>query len=76
MTTAIAWHYVGPSFDDAANTRKLAGRGLVDLRGSVPLGPSLELYARVENLFDKHYETVYQYGALGRTGAVGIRAKY
>jgi vitamin B12 transporter len=40
------------------------------------LGQTLEIYARVENLFDKTYSTIYQYGTLGRTGFVGLRAKY
>ena len=73
---AIALRYTGASFDDAANRRVLAGRSLVDLRAAYPLGQTLEIYARVENLFDKTYSTIYQYGTLGRTGFVGLRAKY
>ena len=49
---------------------------MVDLRAAYPLGQTLEIYARVENLFDKTYSTIYQYGTLGRTGFVGLRAKY
>ena len=31
----------------------------------------LEVYARVENLTGKHYETEYQYGTLGRSAYAG-----
>ena len=49
---------------------------MVDLRASYPIAENLELYARVENLADKHYETTYQYGTLGRAGYGGVRVKF
>ncbi|HKR09121.1 MAG TPA: hypothetical protein VJS39_08030, partial [Gemmatimonadaceae bacterium] len=49
----------------------------VDISGEVPVftrGPRLTLTARVENLFDKHYEEVLHFAAPGRTILVGGRA--
>ena len=76
LTTTVAVRYSGASFDDAANSIRLKSYTLVDLRASYPLPHGLELYGRIENLFDQHYETAYQYGSLGRGGFVGVRAKF
>jgi len=68
LTMAIAVRYVGPSFDDAITPTWLGGYVLSDLRVSFLLRDRLEIYGRVENLTDKHYETTYEYGTLGRAG--------
>jgi vitamin B12 transporter len=67
---------IGDSFDDAANTVRLDGYALVGVRASLPLGDVLEVYGRVENLFDAEYETVAGYGTYGRNAHVGVRAKF
>ena len=66
---------VGDSFDDAANGVPIDGHARFDLRASVPLGERLELYGRVENLFDTDYVEVAGYGTRGRTAFVGARLK-
>lgn len=75
-STTVAARYAGRSFDDAANRIALGGYVLIDLRLSYALRDHLELYGRVENAGGKHYETVYQYGTLGRVGYAGVRAKF
>lgn len=67
---------VGDSFDNAANTRRLDGYALTTLRASLPVTEAVELYARVENLFDEGYQTVADYGTWGRSAFIGIRARY
>lgn len=67
--------HVGNSFDNAANTNTLASHALVDLRAAVPVTPNLELYGRVENLFDEVYETVLRYGTPRRAAYVGVRLR-
>jgi vitamin B12 transporter len=76
LSTTVATRYAGPSYDDAANDIKLGGYVLVDLRVSYALRDRLEVYARVENIADKHYETAYQYGTLGRVAYAGLRATF
>ncbi|WP_120715942.1 TonB-dependent receptor plug domain-containing protein [Tsuneonella amylolytica] len=66
---------VGDSFDDAGNTTRIDGHVLVDVRASVPLGERLELYGRIENVFDADYVEVAGYGTRGRTAFVGARIK-
>jgi vitamin B12 transporter len=76
LTTAVAVRYAGTSFDDAGNFTRLKAYSVVDLRASYPLAPGLELYGRVENLFDKVYETTFQFGSPGRAGYLGLRASF
>lgn len=66
---------VGDSFNDAANTQFLKGSTLVDLRASYPLSDAIELYARVENLFDEQYEMVLDYGTMPRMIFGGVRVR-
>jgi vitamin B12 transporter len=73
LATGATLTMIGDSFDNAANTRRLDGYALVDLRASYPLGRGLELYGRVENLFDARYETVFRYGTPGRAAYAGVR---
>src|SRR3546814_19009989 len=68
--------HVGSSFDDASNTRKLGGYVLVDVRASIPVIQGVELYGRIENLFDERYETAFRYGTPGRAAYGGIRLHY
>ena len=65
--------HVGDSFDNASNSRRLDGYVLVDIRASYPLTKTIELYGRVENLFDEQYETVFRYGTIGRAAYGGVR---
>lgn len=76
VTAAVAARYAGASFDNTANTNRLKSYTLIDLRASYPLRQGLELYGRVENLFDRNYETAYLYGNLGRAAYAGVRASF
>ncbi len=63
------------SFDNAANTVRIDGHELVDIRASVPLSGGLELFGRVENVFDADYQTAAGYGAPGRGAFIGVRGR-
>lgn len=66
---------VGDTFDDVANTVRLDSYVRVDLRASWSLSDNLEVYGRVENLFDEAYQTAFNYGVPGRAGYAGVRLK-
>ncbi|CAO3426104.1 TonB-dependent receptor plug domain-containing protein [Azospirillum doebereinerae] len=51
----------------------LAPYTLVNLSGSYKLTEQVEAFGRVENLFNRHYEEVWTYGAPGRAGYLGLR---
>ena len=75
ISTGVAVRWAGHSFDNASNTTRLAGYTLVDLRAEVPLDGRFTLFARAENLFDKHYETAFRFNSLGRSVYGGLRAR-
>jgi len=47
----------GRRYDDLANTRRLGGYGLLDLRAEYRVDADWLLQGRIENLLDKRYET-------------------
>lgn len=66
----------GDSFDNLANTIRLDGYQIVDLRAAIPIGEHLELFGRVENLFDERYQVVSGYNTYGRNAHAGVRVKF
>ena len=81
LTTAVSARYSGASFDENFNAFpeariRLGGYTLWDLRASYAHNDHYEIYARCDNCSGKRYETVYQYGAWGRTAVLGGRIKY
>lgn len=64
---------VGDSFDNASNTRRLDGYIVADIRASYGVTDNLEIFGRIENLFDEEYETVFLYGQPGRAVFGGLR---
>ncbi|WP_245647541.1 TonB-dependent receptor plug domain-containing protein [Novosphingobium lentum] len=76
LKTGATITHVGPSFDNASNTRKLDGYVLVDLRAAYPVTRNIELYGRIENLFNEQYETSYRYGTPRRAAYAGVRLAF
>lgn len=76
LTLGADLRLVGDSFDNPSNTNRLDGYALTTVRASVPVTERVELYGRVENLFDVGYTTTATYGTWGRSAFVGIRARY
>jgi vitamin B12 transporter len=70
--------WVGRRFDRdfsayPARTVVLPGYVLLDAVLSTAVGSRLELFGRIDNLLDARYETVWGYGAPGRTVRTGFR---
>lgn len=66
----------GDSFDNAANTVRLDGYALANIRASLPVTEVVELYGRVDNVFDTDYTVVNRYNTYGRNAHVGVRARF
>ena len=49
---------------------------ITNLNGAYALTDNVTLTARVENLFDEHYQRLLGYGEAGLSGYVGIRLRY
>ncbi len=76
VSTAATLRYVGKAFDNAANTVVLSDYVLVDLRAAWQVTDTVEVYGRIENLFDQTYATVRNYGTARRGAFAGLRAKF
>ena len=67
---------VGDSFDDLANDRRLDGYILAGVRASIPVTATIELFGRIDNLFDVTYETASDFGSPDRSATIGARARF
>ncbi|KQV57249.1 MULTISPECIES: TonB-dependent siderophore receptor [unclassified Caulobacter] len=76
LTTTVAVRHVGKTYNNDANTQVVASYTTVDLRAAYPLKDGLEVFGRVENAFDKDYQTILNYGTPGRGAFVGLRARF
>ena len=48
----------------------------VDINARYDLPGSVEVFGRIENLFDEHYQQVLGYGTPGRSGSLGARWRF
>lgn len=63
----------GERYDDLANTRKLDSYTRFDLRSEYHINKNWRLQGRIENLFDKQYETASFFNQPGRNFFVTLR---
>jgi vitamin B12 transporter len=59
-----------------AKTEVLAGYATVDLLGRYHINKDVQLFARVENLFDNNYSEVFGYGTTGLTAYGGAKVTF
>lgn len=64
---------VGDSFENAANTMKLAGYTVLDLRTDWRVSPDWSLGLKLNNVADRAYETAYGFNQPGREWMVQVR---
>ena len=60
-------------YDDAGNTLRLGGYGIVNLTAECALGHGMSVLARVDNVTDRAYELAGGYANGGARGFVGVR---
>lgn len=63
----------GERYDNLANTTRMGGYGLTDLRAGWAFDEAWSLQASVANVFDKRYETAALYNQPGRTWLLTLR---
>jgi vitamin B12 transporter len=68
--------WVSASFDDAANLVRLSPYTVLDLTARWPLTRRLELYGRVENLWNERYQTAAGYASPPRGAFLGARVRW
>jgi vitamin B12 transporter len=68
--------YVGERFNRSNERNLLDDYIRVDLNGSYDLTESAQLYFRAENVLNADYEEIKDFGTAGRSGYVGLRARF
>lgn len=76
VSTGLAVRYVGRTFDNAANSFVLKDYTVVDLRASWNINDNVEVYGRIENIFDEVYSTTRNYSSPRRGAFAGVRARF
>ena len=73
LSGAVLVRYNGEERD---NNGRIDDWTRVDLTGAYEINERVELFGRVENLFDEDYQQILGYGAPGLSGSIGIRLRY
>lgn len=60
-------------YDDAANTKKLGGYGIMNLYANAVIARDWHLLARIDNIGNKKYQLAQGYATPGRTFYIGLR---
>ncbi len=68
--------YNGEELDNLSDGPGLAEWTRVDVVGSYRLNRRVELFGRIENLFDANYQQISGYGTPGLSGWLGLRLQY
>ena len=63
-------------FDDAANTRRMGGYARVNLTADYALAAGWTLFARLDNMLDKHYELAADYNTPRASVFAGVRYRF
>ena len=73
LSITVDYRYSGSRFNEPANTTKMGTFGVVNVSASYQVTNRLELYTRVENLFDQDYEEVASFGTPIRSVYGGVK---
>lgn len=71
---AILAQFNGEEFDSGNAVIESWTR--IDLNAAYAISEKVEIYGRVENLFDKQYQQLIGYGTPGLSGSLGARLRY
>ncbi len=71
LNTTLQW--VGTRLDTGAVNGKLDGYFLLNLAASFKAADHVELFGRIDNLFDQDYELAWGYATPGRSAYAGVK---
>lgn len=75
LSLGLDLRVVGKAWDSASNFTRLGSYAIGDVRASFPVSEHIELFGRVENVWNEHYVVAYGYNTQGRAAYVGARLK-
>ncbi len=68
--------YVGKRVDDNKHRYQMPSYTLVNLGVNYQLSKNLNIYANLNNVFDRKYESTVRYGQDGRNVYVGLKGSF
>ncbi len=71
-STGISFIGQGHRYNDATNTDKINGYGIINLRASYAISKKTSIKWKIDNILDKEYETTDNYNSPGLSGFVSI----
>ncbi|MEL6859612.1 MAG: TonB-dependent receptor [Pseudomonadota bacterium] len=74
ISGAVLVRYNGQEVNNA--TTEVDAWTRVDLTGAYDVSESVEVFGRIENLFDEDYQQILGYGTPGLSGSIGVRLRY
>jgi len=72
----LDYRYVGSRFNDPANTQKQGSFGVVNLSGTYDVVKSVQVFGRVDNVFNQKYEEILFFGTPIRSVYGGVKLTY
>ena len=73
---ALLLRYNGSETNSSTDPTTVDSWLRVDVTGRYALSERVEIYGRIENLFDEDYQQILGYGTPGLSGSLGIRLRY
>lgn len=75
LALGVDLRWVGKAWDNPANTVRLDSYVLGDIRASFAVSEQIEIFGRVENVWNEKYVIASSYGTQGRAAYIGARFK-
>lgn len=72
----LDYRYVGSRFNDPQNVQKQGGFGVVNLSGTYDVVKRVQVFGRVDNLFNQNYEEILFFGTPIRSVYGGVKVSY
>ena len=73
LTVGVEQQLVGQRYSDKANKQRLHGYGLTNVFANYSLNKDWSVFGRVNNVFDRDYESKKDYNAPGVDALIGVR---
>jgi vitamin B12 transporter len=72
VKSGVEWIASGERFDNASNTRRLAGYGVVNVFARRDIMRGVSLGVRIDNALDRNYQQAFGYATSGRRASLTI----
>lgn len=76
LHVGINAQYIGQRYNDTANTIETGDYAIFGTVLNYALTSNVDLYAKIDNMFDRYYQNVDGYATAGRSGYFGVKIDY